>query len=224
MYNSGTSAANNRQTFSAMENAPMENTSPAVPAKEPPEPFPSATQQVSRRAQKSAALPPDLKTRRTQDHINESLSANHVERFILQCGYTASKLDDYGYDRVVYFYDENGYSENGLVFLQLKSVVKPNVLRSGTHIAYKLDRRHLNTWETSLYPVVLIVYDASAGIAYWLYMRPVIRELQPMMKSEQKSATVHVPIANVVDQKAVRCWKRMKDEIEARVASVFNVG
>jgi hypothetical protein len=49
-------------------------------------------------------------------------SFNHVERFIIDAGHTAQRLDsDYGYDLVMFTYDEQGYLEPDSVFIQLKA-------------------------------------------------------------------------------------------------------
>jgi hypothetical protein len=59
---------------------------------------------------------------RTRGHVIADLSVHHVEGFILDEGHTAQRLDsDYGYDLVLFTYDERGYIEPDSVYFQLKA-------------------------------------------------------------------------------------------------------
>jgi hypothetical protein len=47
---------------------------------------------------------------------------NFLERVILEEGHTAQRItSDYGYDLVMMTFDEEGFSETGLIFSQLKA-------------------------------------------------------------------------------------------------------
>ncbi len=60
--------------------------------------------------------------RRTRQHVIAALSTNHVERFIIEEGHTAQRLEfDYGYDLVMMTYDAEGCAEPGLIYIQLKA-------------------------------------------------------------------------------------------------------
>ncbi len=60
--------------------------------------------------------------RRTRAHVIADLSMNHVERQVLLCGFVVEqRLKDYGYDFVLYTYDQNGEAENGEIFIQIKA-------------------------------------------------------------------------------------------------------
>lgn len=55
---------------------------------------------------------------RTRAHVIAELSLNHVEYFILQCGFSVERIGtDYGYDLQMYTYDDHGEVENGTVYL-----------------------------------------------------------------------------------------------------------
>ena len=57
-------------------------------------------------------VPP--KKRRTREHVIADLSANHVERQALLCGYAVERrAHDYGIDLVITTYDREGNVENG---------------------------------------------------------------------------------------------------------------
>ncbi len=69
-----------------------------------------------------AKLPNAPRKQRTREHIIADLSVHHVEGFILEEGHTVQTVErDYGYDLLLFTYDEYGYVEPGLLFIQLKS-------------------------------------------------------------------------------------------------------
>jgi hypothetical protein len=54
--------------------------------------------------------------RRTRQHVIADQSVNYVERFIIDEGHTAQRLQhDYGYDLELTTFDEQGYVEPGAV-------------------------------------------------------------------------------------------------------------
>jgi hypothetical protein len=66
---------------------------------------------------------------RTRQHVIADQSIHHIEGFILEEGHTAQRLEkDYGYDLIVFTYDEGGYVEPGLILFQLKA---SETLKSG---------------------------------------------------------------------------------------------
>ncbi len=98
------------------------------------------------------------------------LSVNHVERCILEAGHTALQTEhDYGYDLVLYTYDEQGYVEPGLAYLQLKASEELTV--RGTDYVFDLDIRDHNLWVMERVPVFLVLFDASRRKAYWLFVQ-----------------------------------------------------
>lgn len=63
----------------------------------------------------SRKKPVPRKKRRTREHVIADLSANHVERHALLCGYSVERcLHDYGIDLVITTYDTQGNVENGV--------------------------------------------------------------------------------------------------------------
>src|SRR5271166_5203708 len=59
---------------------------------------------------------------RTRQHVIADQSVNLVERFIIDEGHTAQRIEkDYGYDLLLFTYDEEGYSEPDFLSLQLKA-------------------------------------------------------------------------------------------------------
>ena len=114
---------------------------------------------------------PAPRKRRTRQHVIADQSVNYVERFIIDEGHTAQRLErDYGYDLLLFTYDDQGYAEPGVAFLQLKA--SETLTPSGSHYAYDLDIRDYHLWMAEDAPVVLILFDATRRRAYWLHVQP----------------------------------------------------
>lgn len=80
---------------------------------------------------------------RTRQHVIADQSVNYVERFIIDEGYTAQRLDsDYGYDLLLFTYDDRGYIEPGSMFSQLKAAESLKAI--GTNYVFDLDIRDYN--------------------------------------------------------------------------------
>src|SRR5271165_5723985 len=104
--------------------------------------------------------------RRTRQHVIADQSINHVERFIINAGHTAQRLEkDYGYDLFLFTFDEQGYAEPGLVSLQFKAAETLQTV--GSNYVFDLDVRDYNLWVQERWPVVLILFDASRRRAFW---------------------------------------------------------
>ena len=70
---------------------------------------------------------------RTRQHVIADQSVNLVEGFIIDEGHTAQRVEkDYGYDLLLFTFDEQGYAEPGLVCLQLNQIL---ILRDGISLA-----------------------------------------------------------------------------------------
>src|SRR5271169_2635449 len=95
---------------------------------------------------------------RTRQHVIADQSVNHVERFIIDEGHTAQGLEkDYGYDLLLFTFDERGYAEPGLVSLQLKA--SETLAQSGTDYVFDLDIRDYNLWMMERMPVFLVLFE-----------------------------------------------------------------
>ena len=52
---------------------------------------------------------------RTREHVIASVSINYVERHIYEAGHTVERVEsDYGYDLLVFTYDDAGCPEIGI--------------------------------------------------------------------------------------------------------------
>lgn len=149
---------------------------------------------------------------RTRQHVIADLSINHVERIILEAGHTAQRLNpDYGYDLVLFTYDEMGFVEPGSVYMQVKA--SETLETVGMDYVFDLDIRDYNLWRREEAPVILILFAASRRRAYWLRVQNYFREStfrQP--KKGAKSVRVRVPQRQAVTRKAVGVWRDLKQQ------------
>jgi hypothetical protein len=74
-------------------------------------------------------------------------------------------------------------------------------------------------------PYILVVYDASADVAYWLYVQEAF-ERRTAFSLEHAPATiaVHIPLASVLTEDAVRHFARSRDAILHQVKGVIHHG
>ena len=141
-----------------------------------------------------------LRKQRTRQHVIADLSVHHVEGFILAEGHTAQRVDrDYGYDLILSTFDEQGYVEPGLLFIQIKAA--ESLRRNGRHYVYDLDIRDYNLWTWERLPVILILFDVGKKRSYWLPIQEYFRE-NPARKPKQGNRTIRVLVPN---GQAVNC-------------------
>lgn len=161
--------------------------------------------------------PSDQRERRTRQHVIADLSVNHVEGFILDAGHAVQRMgSDYGHDVVVITFDDQGYVEPGLIYLQLKA--SESLSRSGTSYAFDLDIRDYNLWEMEQFPVILILFDALKRGAYWLHVQDYFATNQfRQPKKGAKTVRVLNGPRQRVDLKAVAKWRGLKLAVATRL-------
>lgn len=129
---------------------------------------------------------------RTRQHVIASQSLNYVERFIIDEGHVALRMEsDYGYDLVLFTFDAAGYCEPGLVFLQLKA--SETLEEVGNDYVYDVDIRDYNLWIREDSPVFLVLFDASRRRGYWLHFQQYF-QAEPSRRPERKQKTVRVRV------------------------------
>jgi hypothetical protein len=152
------------------------------------------------------------------------LSANHVERFALLCGYTVERIShDYGIDLVVTTFTEQGWVESGQVFVQLKATDSLALLADGATIAVRLARADVDRWVSEVMPVILVVYDARTEKAYWLSVQSYFeRERRLGNSTRGDSATVHLDTRDRLNEEAFRRIARQKNGILAQLGRIIH--
>ncbi|MBL8797961.1 MAG: DUF4365 domain-containing protein [Planctomycetia bacterium] len=150
--------------------------------------------------------------RRTREHIIADLSVNYVERFALKCGYAVERVwHDYGLDLMVFTYTKRGEAENGHFWVQLKATDRLRLRKDRQAVVLRVQRSHLLHWLKESFPIMLIVYDARLESAYWLYVqRDVGRGRVFGLNRTENTITLHVPVANTLDEVAMRQFGRFK--------------
>jgi hypothetical protein len=136
------------------------------------------------------------------------LGVHHVEGLILEEGHTAQRLSsDYGYDLVVWTFDDEGYAEPGAFYMQLKAM--ESMRESGQDYLFDVDIRDYNLWVREELPVFLILYDATRRRAFWLDFQHYFNAAR-RPKRGAKSIRVHVPKRQVVNRRAIATMRELK--------------
>ena len=161
--------------------------------------------------------------RRTREHVIASQSAVHIERFIAGAGYTAERVEnDYGYDLVLFTYDDEGYAENGHVFIQLKASDALGGSPPNDEYRFRIDIEDYNLWRHEPMPMLLVLFDALRQRAFWLYLQAYFnadRRREP--KPSAKSVGLRIPRRNKVNRRAVAYMRRAKDNVLAQLDGVI---
>lgn len=144
-------------------------------------------------------MPEKLK-RRTREHVIADMSRVHVESVFVHAGHTATVFQsDYGLDMWVATYDPAGFTDPGQVLIQLKATDTIQEVAGAAELVYDVDIRDYNRWLAEPLPAYLILYDAAARVAYWLYVQRYFEEdATRRPKKHQKHVRVRIPKANVV--------------------------
>lgn len=162
--------------------------------------------------------PGSVRKRRTREHVIADLSVNHVERYALRCGFAVERIRmDYGIDLIVHTFNRKGEFENGRLLFQLKATDHVKVSPDGRTVLCRIARTDLNYWLREPMPVLLVLYDARADGAYWLYVQAHFEGRAGFDVSQVgEQVTVALPRANVLDQAAMRRMARYKKAVLAQ--------
>ncbi len=161
-----------------------------------------------------------VRERRTREHVIADLSAHHVEGPILRCGFTLERIaHDYGLDLQMMTYNADGELEADSVFFQLKATDHSQRTADGTAVIFRIERADLESWLAQTFPVILVVYDAVAGVAYWLYLHADFTPGKAKVGTS-RTVTVHIPAENVFDEAAVQHFAAAKAAIQAQTEGV----
>jgi Domain of unknown function (DUF4365) len=165
--------------------------------------------------------PRPARKRRTREHIIADLSIYHHEGPILRCGFTVEHVvHDYGVDLYMATYNVDGEMDNDFVLFQLKATDHVKRSADNSAIRFRLDRADLDWWLAETYPVILIVYDAQADVAFWLYIQTRFERIKLSLGTSTKSVTVHIPLTNVVNEAAIHHFAAAKAAVQAQTKGV----
>ncbi|MCI0407374.1 MAG: DUF4365 domain-containing protein [Acidobacteria bacterium] len=156
--------------------------------------------------------------RRTREHVIADLAVNPAERRVLLCGHTMERrVYDYGIDLVMTTDDRTGEVENGEVLFQVKATNRPKRTADGQALLLRVARADLRAWLGEPMPVILVVYDAQAERAYWLYVQAEFEKQPNVVKAQgPQTMTVRLPRSQRFIPSAVRKFAQYKDQILAQ--------
>jgi hypothetical protein len=162
-----------------------------------------------------AQRPIQPRKRRTRQHVIAAQSVNYVERYIVDAGYVAQRVEyDYGYDLLVSTFDEDGFEEPGLIYLQLKATDSLETTPLDTKTVFDVSIKDYNLWVRELMPVVLVMFDAQKRRAWWLYIQRYFAEDPTRSpKEDAKSVRVHIPMRQRFGRRTVATLRTWKQEI-----------
>jgi hypothetical protein len=111
-------------------------------------------------------------------------------------------------------YDHRGEIQNGQVYFQLKATDKLKISADGQQIPWRLERADLRAWLDEPWPVIVVVYDARADIAYWLYVQAYFAKQQDFNpKRGSRTVTVRIPLSQRLDTQAVVTFARYREAV-----------
>ncbi len=153
--------------------------------------------------------------RRTRKHIIEDLSRNYVERYVLLCGYVLERhIHDYGIDCQMFTYNTRGEVKNGYVLFQLKASDKPRYINGRDKISVTLSYADLSYWLDEIHPVIIVLYDAMIGKAYWVHIQHYHKNVEDLSPPEgRKTKNIHVSTKNEIDKIAVRQFSKLNEKL-----------
>ena len=160
---------------------------------------------------------PAGRKRRTREHVIADLGVNHVERAVLQCGYTVERTrHDYGIDLWVDTFDRRGEYEVGEIKLQVKATDSLSRTSDGQAISWRVAAADLRSWLFHVVPVILVVYDAKGDVAYWLDVQEYALGQGTTFDLTGRTVTLRIPVANLWTPKAVRQLRALKNRLVSR--------
>jgi hypothetical protein len=160
--------------------------------------------------------------RRTREHVIADLSVNYVERQVLLCGFTVERRwHDYGFDLFLNTYDQNGEVESGEVHFQLKATDRLRVTSDGQTVLFRVERVDLRTWLDVIMPMIFVVFDARAEVAYWLYVQEhFAKHPRRGVRRGSGTITLRIPREQQLDRTAVFAFARFRDKIQQQLTGV----
>jgi hypothetical protein len=165
-----------------------------------------------------------VRKRRTREHVIADLSIHHIEGHVLRCGWVVERIaHDYGIDLEMNTFDRSGQVQEGPILLQLKATRRLPLRPGAISIAFRVERTDLARWLAEIFPVILMVYDASKDQAYWLDVQSYCRRLPGFnLFAAGQTITLYLPVANVVTRAAVRRFARFRDQVVAQICEVVH--
>lgn len=161
----------------------------------------------------------DSRKRRTRGHVIADLALVHVQYFLVNAGFTSEVVTrDYGYDLSVVTFDRDGLIEPGVILVQLKAAETLSRQADGRHFVFDLDVRDYHLWRKEPNPVFLILYEASARRAYWLYFQRHLKSgAAPTVRAGARTTRIKIPSSDRVTTDFFRHARHLKARAVAKL-------
>ena len=155
---------------------------------------------------------------RTREHVLADLAVNRVERQVLLAGYAVNRMAcDYGIDLLVFTFTPAGEVEAGGIEFQVKGTEQAHRHAKTQAVSFRILRADLIVWLKEPLPVILVVYDAAADVAYWVHVQGYFRGLPGFnLFLAGKTITVHLPMQQVLTPAAVRAFAQLQHPTTAQ--------
>lgn len=142
---------------------------------------------------------------------NEDQGNNRFRNFFCQKnGFMPTKPEaDKGCDFIVSLIEQRS-SRNYWFSVQMKSIVKPDVVRNGQFIAYSIKTSSLHYMVDAVPPVGLIIlYHPATDRIYYdyaenIYSRLLVERGERILWEKQETITIHVPTSNFINEATIK--------------------
>ena len=139
-----------------------------------------------------------MRKQRTRAHLIEDLGFNYIERQILYAGFTIQRQthNDYGYDGLVYTFNEQGEVNPFNFHIQLKSTDHLQKMKKKETISFDLSKRDLELWLLDSTKLLVVLYDAQEELAYFVDLQAYFVENGAVLKTIKKYFRINIPLTN----------------------------
>jgi Domain of unknown function (DUF4365) len=150
------------------------------------------------------------------------MSFHHLGYIVAQSGYSLEGVaKDYGYDGSIFTFDAQGQIENSYMFVQLKATDRLARSKDRKSVKFVLQKKDFNLWQNEFVPVYLVVFDAKAEKAYWVYLQRYLEQKRlTASKIMTKTKTIWLNARQVVNQQAIELWRQHKATVVAQIGPI----
>ena len=156
--------------------------------------------------------------RRTREHIIEEMSANFLERKVLQRGHMLVRAPqrEYGWDATMFhFSPQNGEIENGEVRFQLKATDRIDSSKKYASCRVQTKDLHYWYWEDQQMPFIVLLYDAESECGYWVRVRQHVDDIKLEINPDQETIDLRIPWSNRLTVKTIDRFRQLSlDRLE----------
>jgi hypothetical protein len=147
-----------------------------------------------------------MRKQRTRQHIIEDLGFNHIERQILHAGFTVTRIvhNDYGYDAVVYTFNEQGEISSFIFHIQLKSTDRILLSNNKKTVCFDLSKQDLELWLSGSNKLFLALFDAKKEVAYYIDLQDYFKKEGIAFDKIKKFVRIHIPITHLLTPEAIK--------------------